>query len=253
MKFNLKMTIAILLALTIIGFSVGTVILISNPGSVVFGQRGISLGTLGRPETKTATIDLGIQSTITIVNSVGELIVDIHDGDKIEVVYEAFERSVLETNVVSNAIKIEGKITPRGSINNINTSVNPVKLTVLLPKTFNQSLTITNGVGKTILKVGEYLDFEAKTGVGEMEITPLAITSGSFGAEVGVGSLKIILPEGLDAKLTANAGLGNVSNRFTFDSEENNRRFVSHSFTGTVGQGSATITLKVGTGDISIR
>lgn len=253
MKFNKKKVIAILLAITIIGFSLGTIIVIFNPGSVVFGQRGIPFSNLGNSDTKTATLEIDQQSQITIVNSVGDLVVETYDGDKIEVVYEAYEKSVLYVNKTNNQIKIEGKITPRGSVNNINTSNTPVLLKVLLPSEFNQNLSVKNGVGKSTLNVGEYTNFDAKIGVGDMRLTPRSITGGSFLADVGVGSITINLPENLDVRLTASAGLGSVSNRFKFDSQESSDKFISQSFRGTTGQGSATVTLKVGTGEISIR
>lgn len=253
MKFSKKQFIAILLALTIIGFGVGTIIVTLNPGSVTFAQRGISLSSLGNSDTKTATLEIDQQSQITIVNSVGDLVVEIYDGDKIEVVYEAYEKSLLYVNKTNNQIKIEGKITPRGSINNFNTLNTPVLLKVLLPSNFNQKLSVKNGVGDSTLTIGDYTDFNAKVGVGDMRLVPRSITGGSFLADVGVGSIIISLPENLDARLTAHAGVGSVSNRFKFDSEESGDKFVSQSFKGTIGQGNANVTLKIGTGDISIR
>ena len=214
--------------------------------------RSKSNGSIGNPDTKTAVLQIDSQEEISIINLAGELMVELSDADKVEVIYEAYEKSVLEIDKSNQFIKIECKITPRGSINNFNASKTPVCLKVILPSGFKGKLSIKNAAGKSTLNIGDYSNFTAKTGVGDMVITPKTITRGSFSANVGVGSLKVNLPTDLDANVTAKTGVGSVNSNFRFDSEERNKKFVSQSFSATTGQGSAKVSLKVGTGDISI-
>lgn len=253
MRFRInKKIILTLLVITIMGFGIGSLILFFNPSLVSFNN-GIAFNSaeLGNRDTKEATVELGSRSQITIINSVGNLNVELIDGNQIEIVYEAYEKSVLDINETNNSLKIEGKISNKNSTTGINTK--PISLNIKLPRSFSDQLEIKNGVGKTTLNIGNYDKLNVDTGVGDIIIYPESLLQGTIVATVGVGSLVINLPNDADVDLQANTGIGNISNSASFGLKESNSKFISQSFKGYIGEGTAKVTLKVGTGDITIR
>jgi len=254
MRFRISTRLILtLLLITVLGFGIGTAIVAANPGTFSFNNGSFNLGSLGGKETREATIELGTQDKITIVNSVGELNVELTDGENIEVVYKAYEKSELEIDESTNEIKIKGKISPKNTINGINSSKVPVELNIKLPKSYSDKLEIKNGVGETVLELGSYSDLNVDTGVGEMTITLESLEQGDITAEVGVGSLRFNVPDNSDVELEAKTGVGGIENRASFDSKESDTKFIAQSFKGLNGEGTAKVTLKVGTGDITIR
>lgn len=249
MRFNFSRKLILsLVLLVVLGFGIGTIILLANPATVTFNP-----SNLGGREVREATIDLGDVTKITIVNSVGELNVELVDSEEIEVVYEAYKKSVLNINEGRNSIKIEGKVSERGSFTNINISNVPVSLNIKLPRSFSDKLEIKNGVGESVLKLGSYSSLDVDAGVGEMKIYLESLVEGTVVAEVGVGALQFNLPDGADVDLRANTGVGEITNRANFDTKETGSKFIAQSFKGYSGEGSARVTLKVGTGEIVIR
>lgn len=248
-----KSWVTVLVALMLIGFGTGGLIMALNKDTIHW-NRGIQIGMRineGKVVTREALADIAKNQTLKIVNSVGEVEVKNHSGNKVEVTYHGFETSTLEVTEGSNHVTIDAQVSPRNQTVNING--NKIRLVVKIPENFTGDLEVTNGVGEMTLVVGEHTRIDLNCGVGDVVFSPKVLETGAFNLSIGVGAMTVNLPKNADVFFTATTGVGNIKNRAKFDSYVEEGKIVSKSAEGTIGNGNARLKIKVGTGDLTLK
>jgi hypothetical protein len=91
---------------------------------------------------------------------------------------------------------------------------NDIRWYIDLTDQIQLELDIETGVGRSDLDLRtlQAEDIELSTGVGEVEVTlPARVERGEVRISAGVGRITVIIPEGVAARIEAEAGLGNIS------------------------------------------
>ncbi len=112
------------------------------------------------------------------------------------------------------------------------------------------TLLLETGVGEIVARHAQAASLIASVGIGRISLQ--AISAQSLVADVGLGDIRLSLPPSTSARLTAEAGLGEVSiDRFPA-MIGGVRGFLGKTGTVTLGQGIGTIELTVGIGRINV-
>ncbi|WP_350343021.1 DUF4097 family beta strand repeat-containing protein [Proteinivorax tanatarense] len=253
---NTKLVVILLLGLMVIGFGVGGLMLALNSEHLMHGKFSSNINSesshhsLGERKIREDEINLNKNiNSIKIVNSVGDVNIEYYDGNDIKIVYNAYERSSLEVDKNTREIKIEGKVDKRDK--SLSGNISNVELNIKVPASYDNDFKIKNGVGTINCYLSSYQYLEIKNGVGDINIYTENV--GESFAKLGVGSLKFVIPKQSELKVEAKTGVGSISNRFDFDYEDSNGKFISDRLNASIGDDKVRVILEVGTGDIKIR
>ena len=223
------------------GFILGVLALVMTPTSAQSGDKQATSRV-----TRAHSLEWGSMTRLTVVNSVGEMVVRLGSTEKIEVqVKIRGDRSWFGGR--RDVAEVDIEIERRGD--QLRLALEEEKISgdwqITLPRRMLGLLEVNSGVGELTIEAMT-AKLEVDLGVGEVEAR---IANGIIDVDVGVGDIEIVTQQATAGAVRGSVGVGQV----TISGEGVSSRGRGVVRVGAAGKGDKEIVAAAGVGDITIR